>query len=556
MTDISVTSPSAASARVPTDDETARLGGPRSWYVLILLTIIASVSLLDRQIITILAVDIKRDLGLNDSEIGLVYGTFFAIFYALFSIPLGRLADGWLRTRQIGIALSGWSLATIGCAFAGGFASMSAWRVGVAIGEAGAGPAAYSLVADLFPKAKRATVFAIYGSSSAIGVGLSIALGGIVVDAWNASFPGGVGWFGLVGWQAAFIIAALPGFVLALLIFLVREPLRGIADGLIQPGAERPFARAGAEFMPLVPPLSFLNLSRIGAGSAAWRNNVVALLVAVAFTAGMTSAFHAMIPAEKLKIYGHLLGIPVSSHLIQWAIFGFGGYAAFSWIQSQRYRDPAAAKVMWSSPSFIAMIVISSFNLLLNYGYSAWMGPYAVMTFHAPMAEVGIKLGLTAAVAGGAGTILGGVLGDWARKRTPIGRLLVLLVTTTVPLPMAFITLSQTTLDSYLAWLLASSIILTGWFPCCTATLHDLVLPRMRGTATAIMYLGITIVGMGTGPYLVGTISDVTGSLARAILTGYGFSVVVWIAIFVAMKNLKKDEASLVERARAAGEDI
>jgi MFS family permease len=534
----------------------AKLGGGRSWYVLILLTLVASVSLLDRQIITILAVDIKRDLGLNDSEIGLVYGTFFAIFYALFSIPLGRLADGWVRTRQVAWALSGWSIATIGCAFAGGFGSLSAWRVGVAVGEAGAGPAAYSLVADLFPRAQRATAFAIYGSSSAIGVGLSIALGGIVVDAWNASFPGGVGWFGLVGWQAAFIIAALPGFVLAILIMLVREPARGISDGIIQPRDPHPFAKAGGEMMALVPPLSFINLARIGAGVGARRRNLGYLAIAVAFVAAMTTAVHAMIPPEKLKVYTVFLGVPVTSHLVQWAIVGFGGYAAFSWIQAQRVRDPVAAKVMWSSPTFIAMIVIASFNLLLNYGYSAWMAPYAVMTFKAPMAEVDIKLGLTAAVAGGLGTILGGVVGDWARRRTPIGRMWVLLFTTVVPLPMAFITLSQTTLDSYLLWLLASSAILTGWFPCCTATLHDLVLPRMRGTATAILYLGITIIGMGTGPYLVGTVSDVTGSLARAILTGYSASIIVWIAILVAMRHLASDEASLVDRARAAGEPV
>jgi MFS family permease len=545
-----------SAAEVDIDAAAAQLGSGRSWYVLILLTLVASVSLLDRQVITILAVDIKRDLGLNDSEIGLVYGTFFAIFYALFSIPLGRLADGWVRKWQVALSLGGWSLATIGCAFAGGFGSLSAWRVGVAVGEAGAGPAAYSLVADLFPRARRATAFAVYGSSSAIGVGLSIALGGIIVDAWNNAFPGGQGWFGLVGWQAAFIAAALPGFALALLIMLVREPLRGISDGLIQPREPRPFVKAGTEFMALVPPFSFINLRRIGANGRAWRYNIALLAIAVAFVAGMTSAVHAMIPPDKLKIYTTVLGIRVTSHLVQWAIVGFGGYAAFSWIQAQRFRDPVAAKLMWSSPTFIAMLVIASFNLLLNYGYSAWMAPYAVITFHAPMAEVGIKLGLTAAVAGGAGTILGGVIGDWARRRTPTGRIWVLLFTTMVPVPMAFITLSQTTLDSYLLWLLASSTILTGWFPCCTATLHDLVLPRMRGTATAVLYLGITIIGMGTGPYVVGTISDVTGSLARAILTGYLASAVVLVAIIVAFRHLARDESSLVERARAAGEPI
>ena len=97
------------------------------------------------------------------------------------------------------------------------------------------------------------------------------------------------------------------------------------------------------------------------------------------------------------------------------------------------------------------------------------------------------------------------------------------------------------------------TFFLTMWLGPVAATLHDLVLPRMRGTATAILYLGITIVGMGTGPYLVGTVSDVTGSLGRAILAASG---IVWIAILVAMRHIARDEASLLARARAAGELI
>ncbi|HWW65647.1 MAG TPA: MFS transporter [Sphingomonadaceae bacterium] len=536
--------------------DSGRLGGVRSWYVLILLTLISAVSLLDRQVITILAVDIKRDLGMNDSEIGLVYGTFFAVFYALFSIPLGRLADGWVRTRQVALSLTAWSVATIGCAFATGFGSMSVLRAAVASGEAGAGPAAYSLVADLFPRRRRATAMAIYGASAALGVGLSMLVGGLVVGWWNGHFPGGRGWFGLVGWQAAFIVAALPGFLFAILILLVREPIRGLSDGIVQPAMPHPFRRAGLEFMALVPPLTFFNLKALGAGAKEWRRAFVTLGIVIAFIALATGVTLALTPPGRIHAYGHVLGVPISSHLIQWAIVGFGAYAALSWIQAQRFRDPVSHAVMWSSPAFIALLVVASFNLMINYGYTAFVAPYMIQHYGAPPEVIGPKIGLAAMISGGAGTILGGIVADFARRYSPIGRLWVLLFTTVVPVPLAFITFAQSSIDSFILWFLISSIILTGWLPCCIATLHDLVLPRMRGAAVAILYLGITIFGMGTGPYLVGLFSDMTGDLGRSILMLYAASIVVWIAILVAMRTLARDEASLVERARAAGEAI
>src|SRR5690606_2442010 len=114
----------------------------------------------------------------------------------------------------------------------------------------------YSLLADLFPRSRRATAYAVYGAGTAIGTGLSTAFGGAMVDMWNARFPDGNGWLGLAGWQATLIAAALPGFVLALAILFVREPTRGLADGIVQPREAHPFRRAGDELMALFPPLS------------------------------------------------------------------------------------------------------------------------------------------------------------------------------------------------------------------------------------------------------------------------------------------------------------
>lgn len=188
-----------------------RVGGAYAWYVVAVLTLVSAVSLIDRQIITILAGDIKRDLGLSDAEIGLAYGTVFAVFYAVFGISLGRLADNWRRTRLMALGLAGWSIMTVASGLAGNLGQFIVSRAGVAVGEAAASPAAYSLLSDWFPKHRRATVIAIYSCGVSIGLGTSLGMGGSIVEAWNTWFPHGEAPLGLAGWQAAFVIVGAPG---------------------------------------------------------------------------------------------------------------------------------------------------------------------------------------------------------------------------------------------------------------------------------------------------------------------------------------------------------
>ncbi|MEO8113339.1 MAG: MFS transporter, partial [Phenylobacterium sp.] len=116
--------------------EPARLGGRAAWTALILITLAQAMSLVDRQILAILAPRIKVDLGISDADLGLLYGTVFALFYALFSLPLGRLADGWIRTRLLAISIAGWSAMTLLAGGANSFAMLAISRLGVGIGEA------------------------------------------------------------------------------------------------------------------------------------------------------------------------------------------------------------------------------------------------------------------------------------------------------------------------------------------------------------------------------------------------------------------------------------
>jgi len=184
-------------------------------YVLGVLVLVYVLNFLDRQIPSILAERIKADLHLSDAQLGFLYGTAFAVFYSLFGIPLGRLADVWNRTRLIAIGLGAWSVMTAVSGLASSFLQLGLARIGVGIGEASAGPAGYSILSDYFPATKRATAVALYQSGIFIGSGLGLGLGGVIVDRWDTAWAAGTAPFGLRGWQVAFFVVGLPGLLLA-----------------------------------------------------------------------------------------------------------------------------------------------------------------------------------------------------------------------------------------------------------------------------------------------------------------------------------------------------
>ncbi|MBK81967.1 MAG: MFS transporter [Gammaproteobacteria bacterium] len=186
-------------------------------YVLTMLVIVYVFNFLDRQIVTILAEPIKVDLGLSDTQIGLMTGLAFAVFYTVLGIPLARLADRANRVSIISAALVVWSGMTALCGMAQNFGQMLAARIGVGVGEAGCSPPAHSLIADYFPPEKRASALSIYALGIPIGSILGLLAGG-----WIAEF---------YGWRMAFYLVGLPGILLAVLVKLtIREPIRGMSD--------------------------------------------------------------------------------------------------------------------------------------------------------------------------------------------------------------------------------------------------------------------------------------------------------------------------------------
>ena len=199
-----------------------------AWYVVGVLTLAYVLSFIDRQILNLLVGPIERDLGINDTQMSLLMGFSFAVFYTLFGIPLGRLADSGSRRVIIAAGVAVWSLLTAGCGLARRYWELALLRMGVGVGEASLSPAAYSLITDIFRPEQRATAISVYSMGIYVGSGLAFILGGLVVK-----FASGREQFDLplVGptraWQLIFVVVGLPGLLVSLLVLAtVREPAR------------------------------------------------------------------------------------------------------------------------------------------------------------------------------------------------------------------------------------------------------------------------------------------------------------------------------------------
>jgi MFS family permease len=211
-----------SSAAVSLDDAPARR---YRLTVLAILILAYTFNFLDRQILGILAGSIKKDLGLTDSQLGLMGGLAFALFYTALGIPIAWLADRSSRTWIITISLALWSAFTAACGLAGGFWQLFLCRMGVGVGEAGGVAPAYSVIADYFPKAQRARALAAYSFGIPVGSALGILFGGLIAHA--------------IDWRAAFIVVGLAGVLLAPVFRLVvKEPVRGAHD--VAPAAAPP----------------------------------------------------------------------------------------------------------------------------------------------------------------------------------------------------------------------------------------------------------------------------------------------------------------------------
>lgn len=364
-------------------------------WVLFLLLLAYILNFVDRQVLAIVGLEVKQEMGLSDTQLGLLLGPYFALSFTLAGFVIARIADVASRRNVLVLGLAAWSLLTAGCGLVKGFAQLATLRFAVAIGEAAGTPPSHSMLSDYFPPARRATALSVYGLGIYIGTGFGFAGGGLLLE-----------WF---DWRTAFIVAGLAGLPVALLIALtVREPVRGASE-------------AGAR---AAPPLSRV-LPEIFA----------------------TRAFRWLMAAAACQ--------------------AFLGYAVLSW-----------------GATFLRRV------------------------FEMSAGEAGVAFGGIAALAGGLGSLGGGVLADRLARRDPRWYAWLSAIVSLAAFPFAVIfVLAQDRATALLAF--APFYLLNNLYVASLWTLvQSLVAPGLRASASATQLAVTNLVGYGVGPPLVGFLND------------------------------------------------
>jgi MFS family permease len=368
----------------------------RAWYALFVLFAINMMNFFDRQIIASVAPLMIADFKLSDSDYGDIT-TAFILIYAAVGVPLGRWADRGRRPLILGLGAAFWSLFTAGSGFARGYWSLLSMRIGVGVGEASCAPAGNSLIGDMFPANRRARPLAVFMLGLPIGIFLSNMLGGRLAEAF--------------GWQKTFFIAAIPGFVFAMMAFWIKECPRGAAEGV-----------------------------------------------------------QVSSPVDGDSPYRRVLSIPTMWWIIlAGALHNFNAYAVNAYMPLYLFR---------------------------YYGMSPAQAGY-----------------ISAVVLGAVGVIsllAGGLAADWVRKRWDNGRMLLAAVSLLVSTLLVFLALilpkSQMvffTIIMGLGWLLFYVYYATVY-----PAIQDVVEPHLRGTAMALYFFAMYVLGGAFGSKILGMLSD------------------------------------------------
>ena len=205
---------------IPTSPDSHAVASPPktgAWFALGMLCFIYVLNFLDRQLLSILAKPIQDSLGISDSQLGLIGGLYFALFYCFISIPVGWLADKSNRVKVLSLACAIWSAATIACGLAKTFPQLVVARMAVGVGEAGGVPPSYAIITDYFPPGKRGMALGIFNLGPPIGAGLGVAFGAAIAAAFS--------------WRVAFYVLGAVGLLAAIALYtFVREPERGGLD--------------------------------------------------------------------------------------------------------------------------------------------------------------------------------------------------------------------------------------------------------------------------------------------------------------------------------------
>ena len=255
-------------------DKTEIISTRQKGYTLFVLVLVFTSSHVDRQIMGILGQPIKESLQISDTQLGLLTGIMFAVFYATLGMPMAMWADRRNRRNLISFSVFLWSGMTALCGAAASFTQLLLLRIGVGVGEAGSNPPSHSIIADLYPKEERATAMAIFGTGINWGILIGFLVGGWINE-----------WY---GWRTAFVVVGLPGIFLAVLVrFTLKDPPRG-------------YAEAKGQELPKAKPPPFWRVAKFMFNNPVLRN-IVAAGTLIAFT-GYASVI--WVPIYLVRIHG------------------------------------------------------------------------------------------------------------------------------------------------------------------------------------------------------------------------------------------------------------
>lgn len=441
-------------------------GGFYPWYVVAVLTFAFTVAFIDRQILSLLVQPIRRDLGISDTQISLLAGFAFAVFYSFLGVPIARLADRRSRRAIISVGVFLWSLMTAACGLAKSFVGLFVARVGVGVGEATLSPAAYSMIADYFPPQKLARAIAVYAMGLYLGAGLAMIAGSAVVrlvsDAGPVTLP-------LVGtlfpWQLTFFAVALPGILVLAGMATVREPER--RDHLVEPSStERSAEPSGTE--------------KQAAATDAWEG--VTQSAAVRKAAPVAEEVDDL-DAAAVAAVGHLVkAVPLAEVV---AFF------------RRNLRFVAAH--------------FAGFGLLgtVITAYMVWTPEFLRRSYGLDIADAGLIYGLILLVFGASGPYAGGWLSTWlVAKGFRDGEMRTAVIGGLAMTPLAVLTpLAPGPLSAIV--LLAAATFALSFPQAFPPTLLQLMAPnRLRAQVTAIFMLVSVLVAYTIGPALVALLND------------------------------------------------
>ena len=304
-------------------------GDAYAWYVVGVLMFAYIVAIVDRQILSLLVEPIKRDLGVTDTQIGLLAGFAFILFYSILGVPIARLADRKNRKAIISIGIVIWSLMTAACGLAKTYSALFVMRIGVGVGEGTLSPAAYSIMADYFPPRKLARAISVYAMGLYAGSGIALLAGSAVVAMLSGPGMIELPFIGeLYRWQLTFIVVAIPGFLVLALMVSVREPPR------------RQFAYDGSHRTVAAEPVPFREIWQFFRRN---RRLIIAHFGGFLMIGTVISAFLIWVPEFLRRTYGYSIAEAGVIYGLSLLLFGtagpyFGGWFA-EWLAKRGYRD-------------------------------------------------------------------------------------------------------------------------------------------------------------------------------------------------------------------------